>query len=60
MLSWLMLYLEKKENIMFRTTYASYDIKMDTCQKNVQIGSSTKEDLAKESTKGNTRRESNS
>ena len=31
---------------------------MDTCQKNVWIGSITKEDLAKESTRGNTRKES--
>ena len=45
---------------MFRTTYASYVTKMDTCQRNVQIGSITKEDLAKESTKGNTRKESDS
>ena len=45
---------------MFGTTYASYVTKMDTCQRNVQIGSITKEDLAKESTKGNTRKESDS
>ena len=45
---------------MFGTTYASYAIKTDTCQKNVWIGSITKEDLAKESTRGNTRKESDS
>ena len=55
-----MLYPEKKGNIMFRTIYASYVIKMDTCQRNVQIGSIIKEDLAKGSTKGNTRKESDS
>ena len=43
---------------MFGTIYASYVIRMDTCQRNVQIGSITKEDLAKESTRGNTRKES--
>ena len=42
---------------MFGTTYASYVTKMDTCQKNVQIGSITKEDLAKESTGESTRKE---
>ena len=45
---------------MFGTTYASYVTMMDTCQNNVQIGSTIKEDLAKESTKGNTRKESDS
>ena len=45
---------------MFRTTYASYVIRMDICQKNVLIRSITKEDLAKESTRGNTRKESDS
>ena len=48
MLSWLTLYQEKKGNDMFRTIYASYVTKTDTCQKNVQIGSIIKEDLAKE------------
>ena len=45
---------------MFRTTYASYVIKMDICQRNVQIGSITKEDLVKESTRESTRKESDS
>ena len=45
---------------MFETTYASYVIKMDTYQKSARIGSITKEDLAKESTRGNTRKESDS
>ena len=39
---------------MFGTTYASYVTRMDTCQRNVLIGSITKEDLAKESTRENT------
>ena len=60
MLSQLMLYQEKKGNIMFGTTYASYATRMDTCQRNVLIGSITKEDLAKENTKGDTRKERNS
>ena len=60
MLSQLTLYQEKKGNIMFRTTYASYVIRMDTCQRNVWIGSITKEDLVKESTRGNTRKERDS
>ena len=59
MLSQLMLYQEKKGNVMFKTTYASYVTEMDTCQKHVLTGSITKEDLAKESTKGNTRKENN-
>ena len=50
----------EERNVMFRTTYASYAIRMDTCQRNVQIGSITKEDLVKESTRGNTRKESDS
>ena len=33
---------------MFRTTYASYVTRMDTCQRNVLIGSIIKEDLVKE------------
>ena len=45
---------------MFGTIYASYVTKMDTCQRNVLIGSVTKEDLAKESTSGSTRKESDS
>ena len=45
---------------MFGTTYASYVTRMDTCQKNVQIGSIIKEDLVKESTRENTRKESDS
>ena len=45
---------------MLRTTYASYVTKMDTCQRNVQIGSIIKEDLAKESTRESTRKESDS
>ena len=45
---------------MFGTTYASYVTKMDTCQKNVWIRSITKEDLAKESTRESTRKESDS
>ena len=59
-LSQLTLYQGKKGNVMFRTTYASYVIRMDTCQKNVQIGSIIKEDLAKESTRESTRKESDS
>ena len=54
-----MLYLEKKGNVMFGTTYASYVIRMDTCQRNVQIGSITRGDLTKENIRGNTRKESN-
>ena len=57
MLSWLTLYQEKKGNDMFRTIYASYVTRMNTCQR---IGSITKEDLVKESTRGNTRKESDS
>ena len=45
---------------MFGTTYASYVTKMDTCQKNVWIGSIIKEDLVKESTRESTRKESDS
>ena len=45
---------------MFGTTYASYAIKMDICQKNVQIASIIKEDLVKESTRESTRKESDS
>ena len=45
---------------MFGTTYASYVIKTDICQRNVWIGSITKEDLAKESIKESTRKESDS
>ena len=56
----LTLYQEKKGNAMFGTTYASYATKMDICQKNVQIGSITKEDLVKESTRESTRKESDS
>ena len=60
MLSRLMLYQGKKGNVMLGITYDSYVTKMDTCQRNVLIGSVTKEDLAKESTSGNTRKESDS
>ena len=60
MLSKLTLYQGKKGNIMFGTFYASYVTKMDTCQKNVRIGSIIKEDLAKESTRESTRKESDS
>ena len=59
-LSQLTLYQEKKGNVMFGTTYASYATKTDTCQKNVRIGSIIKEDLAKESTRESTRKESDS
>ena len=59
-LSRLMLYQGKKGNVMFGTTYASYVTKMDTCQKNVRIGSITKEDLVKESTRESIRKESDS
>ena len=59
-LSQLTLYQEKKGNVMFGTTYASYVTRMDTCQKNAQIGSITKEDLVKESTRESTRKESDS
>ena len=45
---------------MFGTTYASYVIKTDTCQKSARIGSIIKEDLVKESTRESTRKESNS
>ena len=45
---------------MFGTIYASYATRMDTCQKNVRIGSIIKEDLVKESTRENTRKESDS
>ena len=45
---------------MFGTTYASYVTRMDTCQKNVLTGSIIKEDLAKESTRESTRKESDS
>ena len=45
---------------MFGITYASYVTRMDTCQKSAQIGSITKEDLAKEDTRESTRKESNS
>ena len=47
-----MLYLEKKGNVTFGTTYASYAIRMDICQRNVRIGSITKEDLNKGKYKG--------
>ena len=58
MLSWLTLYQEKKANVTFETTYASDVTRMDTCQKSALIGSITREDLVKESTRGNTRKES--
>ena len=45
---------------MFGTTYASYAIRTDTCQRNVWIGSIIKEDPVKESTRGNTRKERDS
>ena len=45
---------------MFGTTYASYVTKMDTCQKSARTGSIIKEDLAKESTRESTRKESDS
>ena len=45
---------------MFGTIYASYVTKMDTCQKNVRIGSIIKEDLAKENIRESTRKESDS
>jgi hypothetical protein len=45
---------------MFGTTYASYVTRMDTYLKNVWTGSRTKEDLNQESTRGNTRKESDS
>ena len=45
---------------MFGTIYASYVTRMDTCQKNAQIGSIIKEDLTKENTRGSTRKESDS
>jgi hypothetical protein len=55
-----MLYQGKKGNDMFRTTYASYVTRTDMYLKNVQTGSCTKEDLNQESTRGNTRKESDS
>jgi hypothetical protein len=60
MLSQLTLYQKKKGNDMFGTTYASYVTRMDMYLKNVQTGSRTKVDLNQESTRGNTRKESNS
>ena len=60
MLSQLTLYQEKKGNVMFGTTYASYVTRTDTCQKSAQIGSIIKEDLVKESTRESTRKESDS
>ena len=47
-------------NVMFRTTYASYVTKTDTCQRSAWIGNIIKEDLAKESTRESTRKESDS
>jgi hypothetical protein len=60
MLSRLTLYQGKKGNDMFGTTYASYVTRTDMCLKNVWTGSHTKEDLNQESTRGNTRKESDS
>jgi hypothetical protein len=60
MLSQLMLYQEKKGNNMFGITYASYVTRTDMYLKNVQTGSCTKEDLNQESTRGNTRKGSDS
>jgi hypothetical protein len=59
-LSWLTLYQEKKGNDMFGTTYASYVTRTDIYLKNVRTGSRTKEDLSQESTRENTRKESDS
>jgi hypothetical protein len=55
-----MLYQEKKGNDMFRTTYASYVTRTDMYLKNVRTGNRMKEDLNQESTRGNTRKESDS
>jgi hypothetical protein len=60
MLSQSTLYQKKKGNDTFETTYASYVTRTDMYLKNVRTGSHTKEDLNQESTKGNTRKESNS
>jgi hypothetical protein len=45
---------------MFGTTYASYVTRTDMYLKNVRTGSRTKEDLSQESTRENTRKESDS
>jgi hypothetical protein len=50
---------EEREH-MFGITYASYVTRTDMYLKNVQTGSRTKEDLSQESTRGNTRKESDS